>query len=156
MPVLPTLRIEALAGHAAELHDRLHAMEHQGQLETVRIARSDADRRRMRLTTDRGREIALALPRAARLEDGAVLHLDDALAIVARVDGGPRLRLVPADAEAALRVGWHCGNLHWKVDFRDGGIEVHMDGPEAAYRDRLRDLAAQACFTVTRLEASPG
>ncbi|MGY6633013.1 MAG: urease accessory protein UreE [Alkalilacustris sp.] len=148
------LRIEALAGTAAELHDLLHAMEHRGQLETVRIARSDAARRRMRLTTDRGRDIALALPRSARLEDGAVLHLDDALAIVARVDGGPRLRLVPADAEAALRVGWHCGNLHWKVDFRDGGIEVHMDGPETTYRDRLRDLAGQARFEVTRLDTS--
>ena len=82
--------------------------------------------------------------------------LEGALAVVARVDGGPRLRLVPADAEAALRVGWHCGNLHWKVDFRDGGIEVHMDGPEASYRDRLRDLATQARFTVARLDAPEG
>ena len=149
------LRIEALVGHAADLHDRLHALDHRGGLETVRIARADAARRRMRLTTDRGREIALALPRSARLEDGAVLHLDDALAVVARVDGGPRLRLVPADADSALRVGWHCGNLHWKVDFRDGGIEVHMDGPEASYRDRLRDLETQARFTVTRLDDPP-
>ena len=149
------LHLTGIVGQADApgLHDRLHALEHRGRLETVRIARADAARRRMRLTTDRGRPVALALPREARLADGAVLHLTDDLGVVARVDGGPRLRLVPADPDSALRVGWHCGNLHWKVDFAEGGIEVQMDGPEAAYRDRLRDLATLARFTVERIEA---
>lgn len=148
------LRLEAVLGLASDpaLHDRLHAMEHRGRLETVRIARADAARRRMRLVTDRGREVALALPREARLEDGAVLFLSADLAVVARVDGGPRLRLVPADLDSALRLGHHCGNLHWKADFRGGAVEVHMDGPEQTYRDRLRDLAPLARFTVARLE----
>ncbi len=137
---------------APEFHDLIHAMEHRGQVETVRVSRADAARRRMRLVTDRGRDCALMLPREAKLEDRAVLLLSDDLAIVARVDGGPRLRLTPADAASALRLGYHCGNLHWKADFADGAIEIHMDGPEESYRARLVDAATLADFTVERVE----
>lgn len=148
------LRLTAILGRAdaPALRDRLHAMEHGGQVEIVRVPRADAARRRMLLTTDRGRACALILPREAALEDGAVLHLSEALAILARVDGGPRLRLIPADAASALRLGYHCGNLHWKADFADGAIEVHVDGPEDAYRARLRDAATLARFTVERVD----
>ncbi|MEM7742434.1 MAG: urease accessory protein UreE [Pseudomonadota bacterium] len=134
-------------------HDRVHAAEQAGRLEVVRIARVDAPRRRVRLVTDKGRDVALALPRDAVLQDGAVLHDAGALMIIARIDGGPRLRLLPADASAGLRLGYFCGNLHWKADFRDGAIEIHMDGPEETYRARLRDAEKLCAFTVTRLEA---
>ena len=97
--------LSAVLGRVAEQpwHDRAHASEARGVLETVRIARVDAPRRRMRLVTDRGRDVALALPRDAVLEDGAVLHADERLMIVARIDGGPRLRLTPADAASGLQ-----------------------------------------------------
>jgi urease accessory protein len=146
--------LTAVLGHAAEpgWGARLHAAEHAGRLETVRIGRADAARRRMRLETDRGRDVALALPRDATVSDGAVLHWSDALAIVARIDSGPRLRLTPRDAAAGLRLGYFCGNLHWKADFRDGAVEIAMDGPEETYRARLRDAAAFCAFTVERLE----
>ena len=148
------LRLTAILGRAdaPDLHDRLHAMEHRGQVETLRIPRADAARRRMRLTTDRGRECALILPREAALEDGCVLHLTETLAILVRVDGGPRLRLIPEDAASALRLGYHCGNLHWKADLVGEAIEIHMDGPEETYRARLRDAATLARFTVERVE----
>ena len=148
------LRLERVLGRAGEAdwHDRVHAAEAEGRLETVRIARTDAARRRMRLVTDRGRDVALALPRDAALEDGAVLHASDALLIIARVDGGPRLRLTPADAASALRLGYFCGNLHWKATFDGPALEVHMDAPEETYRARLRDAAALCDFTVERRE----
>lgn len=41
-------------------------------------------RRRMRVCTQRGEEIAIALPREETLFDGAVLLLDDTRAIVVR------------------------------------------------------------------------
>lgn len=134
-------------------HDRAHAAETAGHLETVRIARGDAARRRMRLTTDRGRDVAIALPRDAELTGGSVIHAAPGLMIVVRVDGGPRLRLVPSDAASALRLGYFCGNLHWKVDFDGAVIEVHMDGPEQTFRARLADAADLCSFTVERLEA---
>ena len=134
-------------------HDGAHAAEAAGNLEVVRIARVDAPRRRMRLTTDKGRDVALALPRDTALDDGAVLMAADWLMIIARIDGGPRLRLMPADPASALRLGYFCGNLHWKADFRGGAIEIHMDGPEDTYRARLLDAEKLCEFAVERLEA---
>ena len=129
-------------------HDRAHAAEAAGRLETARISRKDAPRRRMRLQTDRGRDVALALSRDAVLEDGSVVFDSDDLMIVLRVDGGPRLCLTPADTASALRLGYYCGNLHWKADFNGIAIEIHMDGPEESYRERLKDADKLCTFTV--------
>ena len=134
-------------------HDRAHAAEVAGHFETLSVGRTDAARRRMRLATDRGRDTALALDRSADLTDGAVLHWSDDLMIVVRIDAGPRLRLTPEGPAAALRLGYFCGNMHWKADFLDDQIDIHMDGPEDAYRARLEDAAILCTFTVERLEA---
>ncbi len=146
--------LSAVLGRTVEQpwHDQAHASEARGVLETVRIARVDAPRRRMRLVTDRGRDVALALPRDAALEDGAVLYSNESLMIVARIDGGPRLRLTPGDPASGLRLGYFCGNLHWKADFCDGAIVIHMDGPEDTYRARLADAEGLCRFSVERLE----
>ncbi|NIY98058.1 urease accessory protein UreE [Salipiger sp. HF18] len=123
------LQVTALLGNArSDRHDAVHALEHKG------------------------REVQIALPRDQSLEDGAVLHLDDTLAIVQRVDSGARLTLVPHDLPSALRLGHWCGNLHWKVSFAEGVTSVLLDGPEARYRARLRDLEGLASFHI----AEPG
>lgn len=148
------LMLTAVLGQAGDApwHDRLHAMEHHGHLEVLTIPEAEAARKRLRLRTDRGRDCAIALPRDQDLVDGAVLLVQDDLAIVVRVDSGARLRLVPATIGDALRLGHWCGNLHWKVIFTPEAMEVVMDGPEQRYRDRLRDLEGLARFTI----APPG
>lgn len=142
--------LDRILGQAAEAPwaEMLHALDHLGGLETVAISEAEAGRKRIRLTTDRGRDCAIALPRAQKLTDGAVLYCRDGVAIVARIDGGARLRLVPQSLGDALRLGHWCGNLHWKVVFGEGWMEVILDGPEARYRDRLRDLAPLARFDI--------
>lgn len=149
------LVLSAVLGQVSEQpwHDRAHAAEAAGVLETVRIARVDAPRRRMRLLTNNDRDVALVLPRDVSLVDGAVLLANDTLMIVAQIDSGPRLRLMPADPASGLRLGYFCGNLHWKADFRDGAIEIHMDGPEETYHARLCDAEKLCDFTIERLEA---
>lgn len=134
-------------------HGIAHAAEAAGALEYVTIARADAPRRRMRLRTDKGRDVALSLPREKPLRDGAVVHREDGLMIVVRVLGGPRLRLTPSDAQSGLRLGYFCGNLHWKAEFRGDAVEIHMDGPEDAYRARLADAAKLCTFSVDVVEA---
>lgn len=154
-PAVGALVVSEVLGSAAEepWHERVHAADAAGTLDVVRISPTDAARRRMRLTSERGRDIALALARDASLSDGAVLAWTEALTLVARIDRGPRLRLVPDDAPSALRLGYFCGNLHWKADFQDGAIDIHMDGPENAFRARLADAAVLCSFSVQRLEA---
>lgn len=142
--------LTAIMGHAGapDWHDRLHAMEHRGQVETLSIPAAGSARKRMRLRTDRGRDCAIALPRDQVLADGAVLYCDSSLAILARVDGAARLRLEPAGTEDALRLGHWCGNLHWKVDFHEDAMEVVLEGPADRYLDRLRDLQGLARFRI--------
>lgn len=144
------MMLEAVLGLASdrEWHDRLHALEHEGGLETVSIPEADAARKRMRVTTDRGRDCAIALPREQALTDGAVLYHDGRLAIVARIDGAARMRLRPATVDDAMRLGHWCGNLHWKVVFGDGVMDVVLDGPRERYEARLVDLKGLADFEI--------
>ena len=149
------LVLSAVLGNTGEpsWHNRAHAADAAGELEIVRIAPADAPRRRMCLRTDKNRDIAIALPREIGLVDGAVLRNEDGLMIVARIDAGPRLRLTPADLASAVRLGYFCGNLHWKANFVKDAIEIQMDGPDRPFQDRLADARKLCAFTVERLEA---
>ncbi|GAB5468599.1 MAG: urease accessory protein UreE [Rhodospirillales bacterium] len=103
----------------------------------MEIAPADLSRRRMRLTSRQGRDCAIALPRSAKLYNGALLALTDDWALVVRVTEQAWLRLRPRDAAAALELGYHAGNLHWRVRFEDGDLLVALEGPEADYLARL-------------------
>lgn len=141
-----------ILGHSSDpaLHDKVHALEHRGRVETIVVPESEAARRRLRAATDRGRDCAIALDRTDRLTDGAVLHLTEDLAILVRLDGGARLRLIPADLASALRLGHWCGNLHWRVEFAPDHMDVILERPEETYRERLRDLQQLASFRIER------
>ena len=121
---------------------RLHRLDHAGGVETITIPRADLARRRFKTLTDKGTPIAVALSRAQKLFDGAILVLGEERAIVVRVEAEAWLRVRPADAAAALAVGYHAGNLHWRVGFDGGDLLVALEHDEAQYRDRLADMIA--------------
>jgi urease accessory protein len=136
------LRLTKILGYASDvaMSEQLHAISHRGRIETVVLNRADAKRHRLRTTTDRGTEIGIALERSDSLSDGAVLYLDHERAIVVRMQDEEWLRFAPADAATALELGYTAGNLHWRVRFVDGILEVAREGPEDSYLDRLRPL----------------
>ncbi|MEQ9638771.1 MAG: urease accessory protein UreE [Alphaproteobacteria bacterium] len=133
---------------APEVSERLHRLAHAGRVETLSIEPRDAARGRLRLATDQGTDCAIAQPRGQRLHDGAVLFIDEVRAIVVRVGEQRWLGLRPRDDAAALQLGYQAGNLHWRVRFRDADLFVALDGPEAEYLARLRDLVASGAVTV--------
>ena len=133
---------------APSVHDRLHELEHAGVVEYVLLSPRDMARRRLRATTDKGTCCAIALPRGERLFNGAVLALGESSAIVVRVAGESWLRLRPASAADAMRLGYHAGNLHWRVRFDGEELLVAMDGPEADYRARLDELTRNGRVVV--------
>jgi urease accessory protein len=137
--VAPMLMLNAIVGLATddELAERLHDLGHAGAVETIRLERQDMQRRRLRAETDRGTACAIALPRDVRLEDGAVLLIDEARAIVVRAADERWLRLEPRDTAAALELGYHAGNMHWRVHFEAGVLAIALEGPEQTYLDRL-------------------
>lgn len=135
---------------------RLHRLDHAGGVETITLPRADLARRRLKATTDKGAPIAVALPRSQRLSDGAILVMSDDRAVVVRVEPESWLRLRPADAAAALAVGYHAGNLHWRVGFDGGDLLVALEHDEKQYRDRLGDLVAEGKVRIIEAEASEG
>lgn len=143
-----------ILGRAADpgVSEQLHDLSHQGKVDVIEIAPEDAARRRMHMTAQSGQTYRLALPREQRLEHGAVLHLSREKAVIVYLTNGPKLRLTPKDLGSALRLGYHCGNLHWAAEFGDDSIDIPLDGPEDTYRRRLEDAASYASFDIARVE----
>lgn len=141
-----TPALTAVLGHESEFGDELHALAHADAVDEVTVAEEDLPRRRLRLVSRRGVEVALSLPRGAELVDGAVLRLDAEGALVVRTRAAGRLRLRPRDAGAALRLGFLAGHLHWVVELADGpdggDLDVVLQAPVQEYLDRLPELLA--------------
>ncbi len=136
------LRLTRLLGNASDatIGESLHRIEHAGGLEIITLKRSDTARKRLHAFTDRGTEIGVMLDRSEQLANGAVLLLEDARAIVVRLDEPQWLGLAPADAAAALELGYFCGNMHWKVRFVGEYLHISMEGPREDYLHRLQHL----------------
>lgn len=118
----------------------IHHLEHHGEVEWLLLSATELARRRFRAVTSRGAEVAVALPRDEPLTDGAVLLFEPNRAIVVKVDAERWLRITPHDLATALELGYHVGNLHWRVRFAAGSIDVALEGPEEAYLARLASL----------------
>lgn len=151
------LRIHRVIGNArdAELAERLHRLEHEGLVEYLTLGRDDVHRRRLRARTDRGTECLIALPRDQALSDGAVLALDEARAIVVRLEVERWLSLAPRDEAAALELGYFAGNLHWRVRFEGPRLLVALEGPEKDYLARLEPLLRDGRAARVEDDAAP-
>lgn len=136
------LRLTQVLGSVADadLSERLHLLRHTGRVETILLQRSDAQRHRLRTVTDRGTDVAIVLDRHVSLSDGVVLYLTEDRAIVVRMAEEAWFSFVPIDTAAALELGYAAGNLHWRVRFVGGILQVAHEGPEEQYLDRLRPL----------------
>ncbi len=132
----------------ADVAERLHALEHAGQLDWLFLPPADLSRHRLRAKTSLGEEIAIALPRDVHLYDGAVLRLDTCGALVVRVESESWLRLRPSSAPAGLKLGYHAGNLHWRVGFDGADLLVALERPVETYLDRLADMAADESVEI--------
>jgi len=136
------LRLHGIMGRADDraYARQLHALEHRGGIELLFVPPADAGRKRFRLTTDRGTDCAVSLDRDERLVDGALLHLDSDRAIIVRFGEQQVWRLKARDDASALKLGWHAGNLHWRVRFEGDHLIVLLDAPLDTYRARILPL----------------
>ena len=134
--------IESIVGSRSDevLAERLHRLDHRGALDHLAVKAAETERRRFRAVSERGVEVAVALPRDQTLHDGAVLVLEEDWALVVQVATPRWLRLVPRDTAAAVELGYAAGNLHWRVKFDGAVLLVAQEGPAEAYRARLRRM----------------
>ena len=139
------LRIDHVLGSRVEARfaDALHDLEHQGAVDLLSLAPGDISRRRLRARTRGGEDLAISLPRDQSLFDGAVLLLEPARAIVVRVNAERWLRLSPRSLADAVELGYHAGNLHWRVRFAGESLLVALEAPVDDYVARLGGLVAE-------------
>lgn len=136
------LRLHGVVGHETDpaFRTRLHELEHHGSIELLFVPPDEVGRKRFRLVTDRGTDCAVSLDRDEQLSNGALLHIDEHTAIIARFGHQSVWRLRAANAAVALKLGWNAGNLHWRVRFEGDCLVVLLDAPLADYRARLAHL----------------
>ena len=135
-----------------DLSDRLHHLEHHGSVDILTLPAAELARRRFRMTSAAGQDVAVALPRDQKLFDGAVLLLDDERALVVRVDTEHWLRLQPRSIADAVELGYHAGNLHWRVRFQGEALLVALEAPVDDYLDRLAPLIADRRVSTSVLQ----
>lgn len=143
-------RLESVIGTVddPELADRLHHLSHTGRVETITLAHDDMGRRRLRATSDAGTDYAIVLARDQALRNGAVLYLDDERAVVVRLQEQRWLTLEPVDLSIALQLGYHAGNMHWRVRFEGARLKIALDGEAAGYLARLEPLLSSERIRV--------
>jgi urease accessory protein len=148
------LRIDSVLGSRLEpeLSAELHRLEHLGAVDIVNVPVADLARRRLLITTRGGKELAIALPRDQKLFDGAVLFLADDGAIVVRAATERWLRLEPRSIGDAVELGYHVGNLHWRVRFAGEVLFVALEGRPEDYTARLESLIASRRVGVSFLD----
>lgn len=136
------LMIERILGSRLEpmFHERIHRLEHRGAVDVVTIATVDMPRRRLRLVSAKGQDLAIALPRDQKLFDGAVLLIDEERAIVVRAEVERWLSFQPRSIAEGVELGYHAGNLHWRVRFAGERLLVALEGPIERYYERLDAL----------------
>ena len=83
------------------------------------------------------RTLADLLQAARSAPDGV---LAGTTGIVVRVDEQRWLRLAPVAAADALELGYHAGNLHWRVRFEGAHLLVALEGPASAVTARLKPM----------------
>src|SRR5260370_10389671 len=148
------LRIDRVLGSRLEtaFSEAIHRVEHRGAVDVVNIPVVDLDRRRLLATTQAGEELAIALPRHQKLFDGAVLLIDDARAIVVRAATERWMRLEPRSIGDAIELGYHAGNLHWRVRFQGEVLFVALEGRPEDYTARLGEMISARRIGVSILD----
>ena len=148
------LRIDHVVGSRLETaySAEIHRLEHRGAVDVVNIPAADLARRKLLTTTRAGEELAIALPSHQRLFDGAILLLDDERAIVVSAATERWMRLEPRSIGDAIELGYHAGNLHWRVRFRGEVLFVALEGRAEDYTARLGEMISDRRVSVSILD----
>ncbi len=106
----------------------------QSALEVVALSWDDRCKPRQRLFTDKGTEVACALPRGTILADGDLLYSDGERTIVVQAKPESVLVIEAADQIQACTCAHHLGNWHRSLQVNpDGSILVQADSPLEAW-----------------------
>ena len=92
---------------------------------------------RRRVTTEKGRELALALPTGSVLVPGAILYVAREWYVVIEAAAEPVLAVTPRSHEEGLRVAFEVGNRHFTLAIDGERLLVPDDSAMEQLLERL-------------------
>jgi len=92
---------------------------------------------RCRLTSAKGRDVALALPTGATLAPGAILRVEPEWYLVIEAAAEPLLAVSPPDYGSALRTAFEVGNRHFPLAVEQKTLLVPDDPAMVQLLERL-------------------
>jgi urease accessory protein len=108
--------------------------------DSITLAFEDRNRRRLRLTTDRGEPVLLDLPRSQPLAEGDGLGFEDGGWLMVHAADEDVLEIAAADAQHLARLAWHLGNRHLATEILPECLRIRHDH---VIEDMLRQLGAR-------------
>jgi urease accessory protein len=96
-------------------------------------------RRRIRLTTDQGKDVLLDLPKAIAMADGDGLQLEDRNWLKVQAAAEPIVEVRHRDPDQLLRLAWHLGNRHLPTEIRNLVLYIR---PDHVIEDMLQGFGA--------------
>lgn len=113
-------------------------------VEKLSISRTESERVRMRKSTDRGTDVALAMPAGTKLRHGDIVSLNDKMIVISiEPEKVAVVSLKNADSKTAVLLGHVIGNLHRpvKVDGDTVVLPIQSDGEIEMLRRQLGHIA---------------
>ena len=146
------VRVDAVAGRAAD--DGWPGRLEGARVDVLRLDQAEAQKSRLRKTTDGGVEVAISLDRGAQLRDGDILAWDEArgTAIVARIDlnevlvievSGLLNRPPEVTAATCVELGHALGNQHWPAVVKGTAVYVPLTVARAVMASVMKTHALE-------------
>ena len=95
--------------------------------DTLRLTSEERRWARRRLTTERGREVALALPTGSTLRAGDILWVEPDWYLEVEPAPEPVIAVFPGDHAEALRLAFEVGNRHFPLALEGKALLVPDD-----------------------------
>jgi urease accessory protein len=95
--------------------------------DSVTLDHEHRHRRRIRLTSDGDLEFLLDLDKAAGLDDGDALKLEDGRLILVKAAAQKLLEIRAENPLRLLRIAWHIGNRHTPAEITADAIYIEED-----------------------------
>ena len=108
--------------------------------DTIELDFDQRHRRRIAMTSRSGREFLLDLPRAAVIQHGDGLELDDATVIIVHAKPEAVADITASDPQHLNRIAWHLGNRHLPTEIHDRCLRIREDH---VIVDMVRQLGGQ-------------
>jgi urease accessory protein len=139
--------------HQASIHRRAGHWPNKEASGTLTLDFDARHRRRIRLSTDRGEDVLLNLPKAVAMKDGDGLQLDNGrwLEVIAAAE--PLVEIRHRNIERLVCIAWHLGNRHLPTEVRDDALRIR---PDHVIENMLHGLGADLANVQARFQPEGG